>query len=239
MRFLISRLSSLGDVVHTLPAAVALKRGFPDCEIVWCADKRFAGIVELCEAVDQVVLWPKDYRAWKPIWAEIGEFDVAFDLQGLLKSSLVVAGASAKRKLGYHWRREFAWLFSQAVRPDPTSLHVTDQYVDVVRAIGAKGDGAEFLLSPDLEDMDKVRGLVPGEGPLVICNAGAAWASKRWPAKQFASLANSLHQQGVRVGRSVRDRVRQQRVTPGRLHPLPRSAGGRHPGQPVLHRGDG
>ena len=54
MRFLISRLSALGDVVHTLPSAVALRRSFPDCEIVWCVDRRFSGIVELCSAVDKV-----------------------------------------------------------------------------------------------------------------------------------------------------------------------------------------
>lgn len=200
MRYLISRLSALGDVVHTLPSAVALRRTFPDCEIVWCVDKRFAGIVELCGAVDQVIIWPKDRKQWKPLWKEMGEFDFAFDLQGLLKSSLVVAGARADKKLGYHWRREFAWLFTQSVRPDPSSLHVSDQYVDVVRTAGAEADRAEFMLAPDPADVEKVRGLVEGEGPLVICNAGAGWASKRWPAAHFASLANSLHVKGARIG---------------------------------------
>lgn len=200
MRFLISRLSALGDVVHTLPAAVALRRTFPDSEIVWCVDKRFAGIVELCGAVDRAVVWPKDMPERKAVLADLGEFDFAFDLQGLLKSALLVASVKAGRKLGYHWRREFAWLFTQSVRPDPSSLHVSDQYVDVVRAVGAEADRAEFMLSPNPDDVTKVSSLVSGEGPLVICNAGAGWASKRWPAGHFASLANTLHAQGARVG---------------------------------------
>ncbi len=54
-RFLLSRLSALGDTVCSLPAAMALKQGFPECHITWAVDPRFAGIVECCEAVDEVV----------------------------------------------------------------------------------------------------------------------------------------------------------------------------------------
>ncbi len=198
MRFLISRLSSLGDVVCTLPAAVALKASFPGSEIAWCVDKRFSGVVELCSAVDRVVVWPKKMPERKARINELGEFDAAFDLQGLLKSGMVVGMARAKRKLGYHWRREGAWLFSERVLPDPTSLHVTDQYVDVVRASGAECDRAEFGLKPLPEDVAKVRSLLP-PGDIVVCNAGAGWATKRWPAAHFATLADRLHEQGRRV----------------------------------------
>ena len=48
-------------------------------------------------------------------------------LQGLLKSALVVGNSKAKKKLGYTWKREGSWLFSQRVVPDASSLHVTDQ----------------------------------------------------------------------------------------------------------------
>ncbi len=199
LRFLISRLSSLGDVVCTLPAAVALKSSFPDCEIVWCVDKRFAGIVELCASVDQVVHVPKAGSERKAVLKTLGEFDAAFDLQGLLKSALVVAGVRARRKLGYHWQREGSWLFSQRVVPDPTSLHVTDQYVDVVRAFGATCDRAEFGLKPIDEDVAKVRAMLPVGRDLVVCNAGAGWATKRWPAHHFARLADDLDASGFRV----------------------------------------
>lgn len=143
LRFLISRLSSLGDVACTLPVAGTLKGVHPDCEVVWVVDPRFAGVVECCEAVDRVVvakpgLQPKS-------WPSIeGEFDAALDMQGLLKSSIPVARAKSKRKLGYHWQREGAWLFSQPVTPDPTSFHIVDQYVDVARAVivGCEGGRA-------------------------------------------------------------------------------------------------
>jgi lipopolysaccharide heptosyltransferase I len=195
VRFLIARLSAMGDVVCSLPAAVALKKSFPGCEVVWCVDQRFAGIVELCTAVDRVAVLPKSGR--REFVRELGEFDAAFDLQGLLKSGLVVASARAKKKLGYHWQREGSFLFSQKVRPDPTSLHVTDQYVDVVRAFGAEMDCAEFGLVPNPEDVAKVRGMLP-DGEFVVCNAGAGWASKRWPPQHFRSLSNSIQSLGLK-----------------------------------------
>ncbi len=198
VRFLLARLSSLGDVVCSLPAAVALKSAYPDCEVVWCVDKRFAGVVELCAAVDRTVVWPKASLERKAVLNDLGEFDAAFDLQGLFKSGMIVGKARAKQKLGYHWQREGAWLFSHRVVPDPSSLHVTDQYVDVVRAFGAECERAEFGLKPEPTDVAKVRAMLP-HGEVIVCNAGAGWATKRWPAAHFAALANGLHEQGKRV----------------------------------------
>jgi ADP-heptose:LPS heptosyltransferase len=184
-------------VVCTLPAAVALKSTFLECEIVWCVDKRFAGIVELCDAVDVVAVLPDEDQL--KFAKSLGQFDFAFDMQGLLKSAVLVGAANAKVKLGYHWQREGAFLFSQRVLPDKTSLHVTDQYVDVVRAVGAESDRADFNLKPNADDVTQVQELLPTTHALVVCNAGAGWATKRWPARHYAVLADQLHKSGMIV----------------------------------------
>ena len=142
-RFLLSRLSALGDVVCSLPVAACLKEAFPGCHIVWVVDPRFAGIVECCGSVDEIIRAKPglDPKTWPKVG---GSFDAALDLQGLFKSGIVVGRASAKVKLGYHWQRECAWLFSRRVLPDPTSSHVVDQYLDVARAVGCEVGQTEF-----------------------------------------------------------------------------------------------
>lgn len=213
-RFLISRLSSLGDVACTLPVAGTLKAEFPDCEIVWVVDGRFSGVVECCEAVDQVIVARPGFhpKTWPTIE---GNFDAALDMQGLLKSAIPIARAKSRLKLGYHWQREGAWLFTSPVTPDPTSFHIVDQYVDVARAAAEQlertknekrktmGDDASsyrFHLAPLSEDVQKVQNLLQEAGVVgsfVAINAGAGWATKRWPAASFAAVIDALANQGV------------------------------------------
>jgi heptosyltransferase I len=197
--FLISRLSSLGDVVCALPVASALKATDPEARIVWAVDPRFAGVVECCTAVGEVAKVKPSFKgSGVPRFDE--KFDAALDMQGLLKSAVIVWKAKADRKLGYHWQREGAWLFSERVLPDPSSLHIVDQYVDVARAAGGTADRAEFSLVPKGEDVasvtEKLRSRGIG-GIFVVLNAGAGWATKRWPARHFAALIDRLAQDGI------------------------------------------
>lgn len=195
-KFLISRLSALGDTVCCLPVAVALKRQWPACHITWVVDPRFSGVVERCTAVDKVVRAKPGFlpESW-PQYAE--KFDVAIDLQGLLKSALCIVRAKASRKVGYHWQREGAKLFSEAILPDPSSLHVVDQYIDVARALGAETDRAEFGLVPLPEDLLSVRSKLGLAGPYAVINAGAGWASKRWAPESFGLVIDRLAKAGI------------------------------------------
>jgi ADP-heptose:LPS heptosyltransferase len=133
-------------------------------------------------------------------------YDAVLDLQGLLKSALFVRAARSELKLGYHWMREGAWLFSQRVLPDPSSVHVVDQYVDVARAAGGEADNAFFDLHAHFDDLEEVEQKLRFRGVgerFVVMNAGAGWASKRWPAQHFAKLADMLalaHVQTVFLG---------------------------------------
>jgi heptosyltransferase-1 len=192
--FLISRLSSLGDVVCSLPAAGALKAAYPDSHVTWVVDSRFSGIVRSCRFVDEVIEARPTINASSWPSFEI-EFDAALDLQGLLKSAIPVGRAKSKVKLGYYWQREGAWLFSRPIIPDPSSWHIVDQYVDVARAAGGQANTAEFGLAPDVEDVEKVRDVLPDR--FVVINAGAGWATKRWPGSYFGFVIDALAERGV------------------------------------------
>ncbi len=197
--FLVSRLSSLGDVICTLPVVAALKDGFPDAKITWVVDPRFAGIVECCPLVDSVIRERPKLKIGALPKVQ-GEFDVALDMQGLLKSALIIATANAKRKVGYHWQREGSWLFSERIIPDPTSIHIVDQYVDVARAVGGIADEAQFKLEPHENDVPNVQAKLADagvSGPYWIINPGAAWVTKRWPAPSFGAICDWLSERGI------------------------------------------
>lgn len=235
MRFLISRLSALGDVVCSLPAASCLKAAFPESHITWVVDPRFAGIVECCTAVDEVIRAKPGFKSSS--WPTFEQpFDAALDLQGLTKSGIVVGRAKAPIKLAYHWQRELSRLFAGPVLPDSTSIHIVDQYVDVARATiealnspsprrgsssrgGGRGVGREteglrghdaslahndrstnFALEPKPEDLESIKSALAERGVtgrFVAMNAGAGWATKRWPAASFAQVADALAEQGI------------------------------------------
>lgn len=199
-RYLISRLSALGDVVCSLPAAVAIKKHDSEAEITWIVDPRFAGVVDCCWAVDTVVRWKP---SWKNIPAWPDRFDAAIDLQGLLKSALGIARAKAEVKVAYHWQREGAGFFASKVLPDPSSFHIVDQYVDVVRSLGIEADRADFGLAPSAKALESITEKLRAkelEGPYVVLNAGAGWATKRWPPESFAALIDSLTLPAVLIG---------------------------------------
>ncbi|MEQ1820889.1 MAG: glycosyltransferase family 9 protein [Fimbriimonadaceae bacterium] len=188
MRFLISRLSALGDVVCTLPAAGALRAAFPDCEIVWIVDKRFAGVTRCCKHLNQVILRDEMVE---------GEFDCAFDMQGLFKSGSILRKVKARQKLGYHWQREGASLFSAKVLPDPTSYHIVDQYVDVTRVLCPAIESADFGLEARPEDVLSLSEKFDLNSRYVVINPGAGWVSKRWPPSHFAELCNWISSQNM------------------------------------------
>lgn len=183
----------------SLPAAGSLKAAYPDCEITWICDRRFADLPRHCKHIDQVIVLEKKFQDWRKQITDLGKFDAALDLQGLLKSALPVAFSQSSLKLGYHWQREGARLFTSPVLPRQTSIHVVDQYLDVARAAGGKTI-TDFGLVPDPDSDQAVHNLLAQnelKPKLVICHAGAGWATKRWPAQHFAALADSLADQAT------------------------------------------
>lgn len=149
-RVLIVKLSALGDVVHALPVAAALKDSYPHLEIDWAVEPLASDIVRACPIVSHVHVFPKErsvrrFRSssasvWLATVRTLRErrYDLALDLQGLTKSSLVAFASGARRRLGYNWLRELSPLLVQRVPRRPESLHIVDQLLDVARYLGAE-----------------------------------------------------------------------------------------------------
>jgi lipopolysaccharide heptosyltransferase I len=198
-RFLLVRLGSLGDVIHAIPAAAALRRQYPDARIDWMVDPRYAALVRLVRSVDGVI--PVDPRgsktrllsAFRTMWD--ARYDVAVDLQGLIKSGALARAAVPRRVVGFpqeHLREPWARVFySQAADAGPRP-HVIYKSLALLHALGVRETGISFPLTiPRTERVETVERRY-GAGRYVLLNPGAAWPNKRWPPARFAALAASV-----------------------------------------------
>ena len=212
-RLLIVKLSSIGDVVHALPVAVALRRRYPQAHISWAAEDWTAPLLRGHPAIDRIVAFPTmRWRCFGPRWVQSywqavhdlrsASYDVSIDLQGLLKSAAVALLSRAPLRIGLHEQREGAHLVSRAVPRHPGRLHVVEDYLRCAEFLGASPTPVSFALpvQPDaratinkrLSEMD-----VAGGAPLIVINPSASAAWKTWPVEHWARVANVLSTTGV------------------------------------------
>jgi heptosyltransferase I len=189
MNLLIVRLGALGDIVHAIPAAAALRAAMPAARIDWLVDAKHRSIVDLVTAVDRVVpLEGRTIRAWADVVrrARQAQYDVAFDFQGLMKSAVLARASGAARVAGFsiwHLREKSARPFYSET--DNASAddggHVIRKNLHLLSIVGVETSRVEFPIA-DVPSaaLDEVRRDV-GTGPFALLNPGAAWPNKRWP----------------------------------------------------------
>ncbi|HEY8465012.1 MAG TPA: lipopolysaccharide heptosyltransferase I [Bacillota bacterium] len=210
-RILIVKLSAIGDVIHALPVARALKEAFPEVRISWVVEQPAAELVRNHPDIDEVILFEKSrcrslggLLQYLPALARElkgRRFDLALDLQGLLKSGLIALLSGAPRRLVYCNPRELSGWISQKVCGPHQQGHIVERYLDVVRALGGPVTTVDFGIGFSEAEV-KAAGEVltaanwPG-GPYVVLIPGANWVNKRWPLQHFAALAERLFKQGI------------------------------------------
>lgn len=221
-RFLIVRLSAIGDTVHTLPLAASLKRHFPDCHVGWVVEKPSAPLVVDNPLVDWHYVLPKGWlkslgtvRALRRALKE-QKFDICFDVQGLTKSAVAGLLSGAKTRVGFARGegRELAPLLD-TVRVEPTGVHAIDKTLSLLSAIGVAAEGEpEFVFPPcppeDREEIEQFFRQLPFGGQICLMGPWGSFASKRWPVERFVSLSallkNSLGLTSVILGHGTDER---------------------------------
>lgn len=218
MKIAIVKLSSLGDVLHALPVARALRSHFPQAHLTWVVEAREHAVLKDQPALDAVD--PVDTRLWRHlIWHPAGalevarklsrltarlrgaRFDVALDLQGLVKSGLLTAYTGAPMRIGFalsYCREPLNALFTtHRVTPPRQAVHVVEQYLSLLEPLGVKGVEPVWELPSDPEAERRIDAFLAAEGVkprdrLVALNPGAGRPTKRWPVEHFARLAERL-----------------------------------------------
>lgn len=206
-RFLLVRLGALGDIVHAIPVAAALRRAFPSAGIDWLVSAKHRALLDFVPVIDRrlVIRDRADAGGGPGLLAAIGElrrtrYDVAFDLQGLLKSAILARASGAGRVIGFsssYLRERLARpLYSDVYDPgrggmyDPReTTHIVQMNLGMLTTIGLTAVAAEFPLE---RTPSEVAGRERAAGPYAVLNPGAGWPNKRWPAERFGRLARTL-----------------------------------------------
>ena len=208
MNILIVKPSSLGDIVHTLPAVHLLRQHDPEAQIVWVVNDALTGFVSLYAGVDEVIpfrrgRWARIHR-WHEVFAFLAElrqhrFDLAIDFQGLLRSGLIAFASGAPRRVGFQNAREGAGLFYTERISCPANLHhALDRNVFLVQsALGIAAAASMPELERPHDSVKEARRLLrqyqlDGEAPVLAVAPGARWPSKRWPPRFFAAALDQL-----------------------------------------------
>jgi len=190
-RILVVRLGSMGDILHTLPAAASLKHSHAGSRLTWVVEARWAPLLEGNPFVDRVVPLRRDslaslYQSWRELRSE--RYHFAVDFQGLLKSAIAASLARPDRIFGFDHsllrERAAALFYSQTTLTQ--AAHVVDRNLDLAAAAGASTVLRVFPLPAGLPEGE----LPPGD--FVLASPVAGWRSKQWPAEHYRALAARL-----------------------------------------------
>ena len=215
---LLIKMSSLGDILHTLPFAAALRQRYPKAKITWLVHPQFAGFVPDPPVIDEVLYFDKVKFKKMSVFGKLKyfremkallhskHFDLVIDMQGLFKSAVLAAISGCGNRIGYCEMREGSGLVSRAIGGAHSKDHVIERYLDVARYLGAKVDSLDDVQfpMPDLSKetdsvQEKLRQLGWSGGDYVVIVPGARWWTKEWPVEHYVALAKKLVDAGTSV----------------------------------------
>ncbi len=213
-KLLVIRLSSIGDIVHALPAVAALGTAFPAAEISWLVEARYASLLEGNPFLKRVLTldtlgWRKRLLSPQTAGEVIGNvralraeaFDAAIDFQGLVKTAVIGRLARARRRVGLppEWLREpAAGLLYTEQAPALSVKHVVEQNLALAQWMGARVDAWQFPL-PSAEGDERWAAETLAQmnaGEFILVSPGAGWIAKRWPPSSYAQLIARLEREG-------------------------------------------
>jgi len=196
--FLIVRLSSLGDIIHTLPAFYLLRRNFPDAKISWIIEGKGKQILEFTEGLDEIVEINNIYKTIKKIRKN---YEYAIDFQGLLKSGLISYFSKAKFRIGFHkknLKEPIASLFyNHKLTEIKENLHVIKKNIKLLSLLNINGEKIKFPIEIPENYINRAEKKLKKLGhsnnkKLILLNVGAGWETKRWDIENFIRLAEML-----------------------------------------------
>jgi lipopolysaccharide heptosyltransferase I len=219
-KILITRLSAIGDVIHALPVAYALRKKYPEAQIDWLVEAKAYPLVKLNPYLDNVILLPR--KKWREMLSKefMGtvksffnffkkmkkkNYDINLDLHGLFKSALSSFLIKPGLRIGPADGREFSTLFYQAKIDIPNKkMHKIERNLHLASALDAEIDEVNYGLKMTPIIKSRVSRLFETENvdqnkKQVVINPFTTWESKNWFLERYFQLANELIKTGYYV----------------------------------------
>lgn len=216
-KILIIRLSALGDAIHTLPMANAIRKQYPDAQIDWIVEDKAAEFIINNPLLNNVyVLERKKWRKNPDKTANIKEFfsiiknirkekyDIVIDTQQLLKSSLIMGLSGGKRKIALDGGRELSFIFADEIiktgrKQFDINYHVVKRNLEIAKYLGCKSLETEFII-PDFskkytkEIVRRIDNLDKNKKTIVLAPA-TTWTNKHWTIEGWQNLINEFKEE--------------------------------------------
>jgi heptosyltransferase I len=224
-KLLILRLGSMGDILHALPGAAALRRAFPAATIGWAVEQRWSEL--LCAAgaenaasdspekplVDRLhfintVAWRKasfSRAMWKDAWCAMSalcgaHYELAIDFQGAWKSAGLAVWSAAPERAGFDRPRELpaAMFYTRRVRT--TLPHVVDQGLELAAAVTGQEAGRPCFPLPcsaTNESWCDHELRRRGLRDFALLSPGGGWGAKLWPPEKYGQITAALAREGL------------------------------------------
>jgi len=201
-RFLLVRLGSLGDIVHTFPAVAGLRASFPSAESIWLTHPRWVELVASSGLATEI--WPVDSRnlgCVRRVLRKIrgANWTAAIDYQGLWKSATLPFFGGVARRIGFSSAtiREFCVPILYTERVVCHAAHIADQNGELTLRAGAAKAVGDVTLHVAEADRELVRKQLGEQGAAryVVLSPGGGWRSKCWPTERFGALCRKIRAQ--------------------------------------------
>jgi heptosyltransferase-1 len=230
--FLVVRLGSLGDIVHTFPAVAALRESFPAARIVWMTHPRWRMLVE-SSALASVVMTveTRSLSSLREAMRQVrkSRWDASIDYQGLWKSAALPFFGGVKRRIGFSSQtiREFGvpTLYTERVRT--SKAHIAEQNGELSQRAGSKRVAAPVTLQTSEQDQSALSTYLREHSVdrYIVLSPGGGWRSKCWPAERFGALCRKIHESFgfrcvVNTGPGEEDLAAAVRAASGEARPL-------------------
>lgn len=214
-KVLIIRLTSLGDVIFTIPLACTLKDNDKDTQIGWVVAEKGLEVIKDNPCVDHCHFVPlkewkehpfslKTFKEFLKIIKEIRDekYDIALDCQQMFKSLFIFLLCGAKRRITFRDARELSILAGNEFITPKTNFrdynyHVVERNLDFARYLGIEPQNIKFLLPATSTDakskIDELTQNLDKTKPMVAISPATTWENKHWTEENWAKLIERIH----------------------------------------------